>query len=45
MMWKKQKRIGTIALAVLLGLSGCARIGASKGCEDYTVTKEQYVDE
>ena len=45
MMQKKQKRIGAIALAVLLGLSGCARIGASKGCEDYTVTKEQYVDE
>lgn len=45
MMRKKQKRISTIALAVLLGLSGCARIGASKGCEDYTVTKEQYVDE
>lgn len=45
MTWKKQKRVGMAAFAVLLGISGCGSIGAPKGYEDYTVKKEQYVDE
>ena len=44
-MQKKQKRIGVIALAVLFGISGCSRADTPKGYEDYTVKKEQYVDE
>lgn len=42
---KKQKRIALITLAVLFGFSGCGNIGAPKGYEDYTIKKEQYVDE
>ena len=45
MMRKKQKRISVIALAALFGISGCSREDTPKGCEDYTVKKEQYVDE
>ena len=45
MTWKKQKRVGMAAFAVLLGISGCGSIGAPKGYEGYTVKKEQYVDE
>ena len=45
MMRKEHKKIGVIALAVLFGISGCSSAGAPKGYEDYTVKKEQYVDE
>ena len=44
-MRKKQTKITVIALSVLLGLSGCGSLGASKGYKDYTVKKEQYVAE
>lgn len=44
-MRKKQTKITVIALAALLGLSGCGDLGAPKGYKDYTVKKEQYVAE
>ena len=44
-MWKKQKKIGAIALTILFGFSGCGNAGTSKSYEDYTIKKEQYAAE